>query len=161
LLYLHFALRDHLTYDFVTSVVWSRWNDQIMRVSKEDIIFLLDQASETQQQINQWTEQSRVKLSRSILAALRDFGLLEGKREKRIVKPALPLSTARHLLRILIAEGIRGIDILRDNTWKLFLYQEHEVADALARLAQERVIRFERTGSTIVLQTPPEWETNT
>jgi len=161
LLYLHFALGDRLTYDFVTRVVWSRWNDHSGRVSSEDIVFILDQASETQQQIRQWTEQSRIKLSRSILAALRDFGILEGVREKRIVKPALPLSTVRHILRILTAEGVRGLDILRDDTWRLFLCREHEVADALARLAQERVIRYERTGSTVVLQIPPEWESDT
>lgn len=161
LLYLHFALGDRLTYDFVTRVVWSRWNDESERVSNEDIVFILDQASETQQQIRQWTEQSRAKLSRNILAALRDFGILEGVREKRIVKPALPLSTVSHILRILTAEGIRGLDVLRDDIWRLFLCREHEVADALARLAQERVIRYERTGSTVVLQTPPEWESET
>lgn len=158
LLYLHFALRDRVTYDCVTQVIWAKWNDQNCSVSVEDLVSFLENAADEQPQITRWTEQSRRKVAQSILAALRDFGLLEGVIKKRIVKPAIPLTTARHILRILTSEGVRGMDILRHDTWKLYLCREYEVADLLARLAQDHVIRYERAGNTVVLQTPPEWE---
>jgi len=157
LLYLHYALRDHLAYDFVTEVLWVKWGQQQRAVSPQDVLFLLDQAAEGQPQIQRWSASTRAKLATTIPTALRDLGVLEGVQKKSLVRPALPLSTAEHLLRILITEGLRGIEVLRDATWRLFFCQENDVAGLLARLAQERRIRFERVGTTVVLDTPTEW----
>jgi hypothetical protein len=158
LLYLHYALRDRLTHDFVTQILWDRWVNQQLSVSREDLLFLLDQTSEAQPQIQRWTESTRIKLAGSILTALRDFGVLEGRQKKTLVQPTLPLSTAEHILRILTAEGLRGSEVLRDSSWRLFFCEENDVAHILSQLAQERRIHFERVGSTVVLDTPPEWK---
>ncbi|MBN1937023.1 MAG: DUF1819 family protein [Anaerolineae bacterium] len=157
LLYLHYALRDRLTFDFVTQVLWERWQTQQINVGPQDIHALLDRASESQPQIRRWTESTRTRLVRHILAALRDLGLLEGIYKKTLGQPILPLPTAEHLLRILIAEGLRGGEVLRDPSWRLFFCTENDVAHLLSQLAQERRIRFERVGGTVVLQVPEEW----
>lgn len=157
LLYLHYALRDHLTFDFVTQVLWPRWQARQLAVSPEDLRSFMDQAAETQPQVAQWAEVTRSRLARHILAALRDFGVLEGQQKKTLVQPLLPLFTARHLLRILIEEGCQGMQVLRDPTWQLFFHTENDVAHTLGRLAQEQVIRFERVGDTVVLQAPQDW----
>ncbi|MBN1485981.1 MAG: DUF1819 family protein [Chloroflexia bacterium] len=157
LLYLHYALSDHLTYDFVTKILWGRRNDAQQIVSPQEILFLLDQAAETQPQIQRWAESTRRKLSTSILTALRDFGVLEGGQKKRLARPLLPLSTAEHILHILTAEGKRGAEVLSNSTWRLFFCSENDVAGHLGRLAQERRIQFERVGDTVVLHTPEEW----
>ena len=157
LLYLHYALRDHLTFDFATQVLWERWQVRQMNVGPEDVHALLDQASETQPQIRQWAESTRIRLARHILAALRDFGALEGIYRKTLVQPILPLRTVEHLLRILIEEGLRGAETLRDPAWQLFFHTEDDVAHVLSQLALERRIRFERVGDTVVLDTPEEW----
>jgi hypothetical protein len=47
---------------------------------------------------------------------------------------------------------------LRDSCWRLFFCEENDVAHILSQLAQERRIHFERVGSTVVLDTPPEWK---
>jgi len=158
LLYLHYASKDHLTYDFVTHILWSRWVNHQLPVAREDVLSLLDEASKTQPQIQRWGESTRLKLARSILTALRDFGVLEGKQKKTLVRPVLPLPTAEHLLRVLTAAGLRGSAVLRDSSWRLFFYEENDVAYILSQLAQERRIHFERVGSTVVLDTPHEWK---
>jgi hypothetical protein len=157
LLYLHYALRDRLTYAFVTEILWEQWGNQQRSVVREDVLSLLDQASETQPQIQRWAESTRLKLAGSILTALRDFGVLEGRQKKTLIQPTLPLPTAEHLLRILTAEGLRGSEILRDFSWRLIFCEENDVAHVLSQLAQERRIHFERVGSTVVLDTPDEW----
>ena len=157
LLDVHYALSDRLTFDFVTEVLWERWQARRLKVGPEDVHALLDQASEAQPQIRQWAETTRLRLARHILAALRDFGVLEGIYRKTLVQPILPLPTAEHLLRILIKEGLRGAEVLRDPAWRLFFLTEDDVAHVLALLAQERRIRFERVGGTVVLDTPEEW----
>jgi hypothetical protein len=158
MLYLLYALRDRLTFDFVTTVLFTKRQSDRPVISRNDVLDLLRTASLSQPQIDRWSESTRTKLAGSILTALRDFGLLEGKQKKTLVRPPLPLSTAAVILRILIAEGCRGRQVLEDHIWRLFLLSEADVAQVLARLAQGGTIRFEKAGSTVVLETPAEWE---
>ncbi|OGP47462.1 MAG: hypothetical protein A3K30_02240 [Deltaproteobacteria bacterium RBG_13_51_10] len=157
LLYLHYCLRDKLTFDFVTQIIWQSWNQRKLDISRNDILAFLDTLSEAQPQVARWTLSSRRKLAGSILTALRDFGLLKGSQKKKIHKPPLPLSTAEHLLHILISEGLRGKEPVDDPAWRLFLLSADEVSNVLSQLSQAKLIRFERSGHTVVLDTPANW----
>lgn len=157
LLYLHYALRDHLTFDFVTDILWKQKLDGKLPVQREALLAFLESASGTQPQIARWSESSRRKLSGSILTALRDFGLLQGTQHKRLASPPLPLLTVEHLLRLLYIEGRRGREVLQDSAWRLFMLAEADVVHVLSRLAQERRIGFERAGNTVVLLFPEGW----
>ena len=158
LLYLHYALRDRLTYDFVTEVLWHKGYQTRPPVARNDVLDLLDARTPEHPEIGRWTETSRVKLAGNMLSALRDFGVLEGIQKKFLVRPGLPLSTAKHLLRILVAKAnvagkswrIRpgGSSCSPNRTWR----------PALANLASEGEIHFEKVGTTVVLQTPKDWE---
>jgi hypothetical protein len=158
LLYLHYALRDHLTYDFITDSLWHKGHRTRPVVIPNDVLDLLDREAEAQPQTQRWAEQSRRKLANSILTALRDFGVLEGVRKKVLVRPVLPPDTAEHLLRILITEGRRGRRVLEDETWRLFMLDKQDVTTVLGKLAQAGRIRFEKVGTTVVLETPDIWE---
>lgn len=158
MVYLNYALRDHLTYDIVTGLIWNRWKQNQLKIEREDILSLLDEVGEVQPQIYRWAESSRRKLASNILTSLRDFGILEGVQRKRIVRPILPLFTAEQLLRILTSEGFRGGEVLKHSTWRLFLYSEEDVADILASLSQVNRINFEKVGNTVILHTPDSWE---
>ena len=158
LLYLHYALRDRLTYDFVTEVLWHKGYQNRPLVPRNDVLDLLDAKALDHPEIARWTETSRVKLAGNMLSSLRDFGVLEGIQKKFFVRPSLPLSTAAHLLRILIVEGNRGREVLENSTWRLFMLTEQEVAATLANLAREGEIHFEKVGTSVVLQTPKHWE---
>ena len=158
LLYVLYALRDRLSFDIVTELLWRRWLDRRLDIARNDVMSFLDEAAEAEPQIRRWSLSSREKLAGSILTAIRDFGVMDGKQKKRIACPILPSTTAEHVLHILTAEGVGGADVLRDPTWRLFLCSETDVANALCGLAQDRRIRFERAGDTIVLEPPDEWK---
>lgn len=157
-LYLLYALRDRLTFDFVTKVLWPKGHASRPTISRNDVLDLLATAIPDQPQIDRWSESTRIKLAGSVLTALRDFGVLEGKQKKFLVQPHLPLSTAEALLCILIQEGCRGRQVLASTTWRLFFLSEADVAQVLSRLAQKGTIRFEKAGTTVVLETPAAWE---
>ena len=139
-------------------MVWQKGHRGRPVVAHNDVLDLLISAAQEQPQIDRWSESTRVKLAGSVLTAFRDFGVLEGKQKKFLVQPQLPLSTATALLRILVAEGCRGRRVLEHHTWRFYLITEAEVAQLLARLAREGTIRFEKTGTTVVLETPAAWE---
>jgi BrxA len=157
LIYLHFCLRDRLTYDFVTRVVWRHWLQNRLNISREDVLSFLDEAAGEHPQIRVWSTSSRLKLAGNVLTALRDFGMLEGVQRKLIIKPDLPAVTAEHLVRLEATEGLKGVEVLQSSDWKLFLRTENEVAELLQKLSSPGGIRFERVGTTVLLNTPPEW----
>ena len=98
LLYLLYALRDSLTFDFVAKVLWPRGHNNRPIVSRNDVLDLLKSATPHQPQIDRWSEATRIKLAGSVLTALRDFGVLQGSQKKFLIQPKLPLSTAAALL---------------------------------------------------------------
>jgi hypothetical protein len=157
MLYLHYVLRDKLTYDFVTQVLWSEWCKGKKIVSPEEILYLLDNSSTKYPQIKKWAEKSRRKLAVSILSALRDFGLLSGKQKKNILKPVIPIFTASHILHLLTFEGLMGYEILKNPIWHLFLSTEQDVAYILTKLAQANIIHYEQAGNIVIIQTPEDW----
>jgi hypothetical protein len=152
LLYIHFVLRDRLTLDIVTGPLWDAWTSGRLAVTAHEMGSWIEAVA--RDFFGGLTEGSRKKLATSILSGLRDYGLLRGAQAKTICKPVVASCVVSHLLRILIEEGQRGRSVLEDPAWRMFLLTPDEVAGHLASLAQERVVRFERAGSTVVLETP-------
>ena len=163
LLYLHYCLRDKLAFDVVAKLIWAPLSNHSGGVERgsiapSDVRHLLDDASAEQPHIARWSESTRAKLANSVLTALRDFGALEGKNRKQVVRRSLSNFAAEHLVRLLVSEGQRGRSLINDPTWHLFLMTQRDVSVKLATLASEKRLRFEKSGSTVVLETPIEWE---
>jgi hypothetical protein len=152
LAYLYFALRDHLTFALVTEVFWERWRVRSLAVSVADVLKFLDGESKNHPAVKKWSPSTRTKVAQSTLAALRDFGVLNGIYSKQIQRPALAPETVFHLLCVLLAEGCHGRAVIEAPDWRLFLWSEDDAAKALAELAQRRWIRFERGGRTVILE---------
>ena len=152
LAYLYFALRDRLTFDLVTRLIWERWLARSVAVSVADVLEFLERESDRHPAVKKWKPSTRTKLAQSILAALRDFGVLRGIYAKQIQRPVVSPETVFHLLCVLLAEGTLGRAVIEAPDWRLFLWSEDDTAKALADLAQRRWIRFERSGRTVILE---------
>lgn len=152
LLYLHFVLRDRLTCEWVLRAVWSRWQKGNRRIVRADV--LADLAALLEGIDVRWTEASRSRLATSLLSALRDYGLATGVQVKQLRRPVMTPEVVSHLLRVLVQQGVRGTQVLVHPYWALFFRTPDDAAGELASLAQLGVIRFERAGSTVVLETP-------
>jgi len=153
LVYVHYARRDRLTFDFVTEDLWPRWRRKNREVGRADVTDFL--AVHADGQWAAWRESTRLKLAGNVLTALRDFGLLSGVQRKVLQRPVVPPEVVLHVCRLLNAGGLRGRGLLEACDWRLFLWDTPDVAQALAGLAQRGEIRFERSGRTVVLEVPP------
>lgn len=152
LVYVHFARRDRLTFDFVTDKLWSMWNGGVRDVRRDDVIeFLVERADG---HLGKWRESTRTKLAGNILSALRDFGLLTGVQRKTLQRPVVAPEVVLHLCRLLDAEGLRGRALLEAPDWRLLLWNVQDTSHALSQLAQRGQIRFERSGRTVILELP-------
>lgn len=154
LLYLHFARRDRLTFDFVTDKLWALWKGQRTEVHRNDVLDFLAAYEGEHLHVKKWRESTRKKLAGNVLSALRDFGVLRGVQRKTIERPTVPPEVALHLVRLLSREGLRGRRVLEAMDWRLFLWESHDIAQALSALAQRGALRFERSASTVVLDVP-------
>lgn len=152
LLYLHFVLRDRLTRDWLLGPVWDRWVSGQHRLTRDDVQADLDTLLADCDV--RWTEASRAKLATSLLSAIRDFGLARGVQVKHLQRPVITPAISAHLLRLLIEEGVRGASLIAHPYWRLFFRTQEDVAGELATLSVDKVIQFERAGSTVVLETP-------
>lgn len=156
LLYLHYARRDRLTFEFVTEKLWALWKCRSLEVSRNDVLDFLASSEAQNPRVKGWRESTRKKLAGNVLSALRDFGLLKGVQRKLIQQPLLPLDVVLHLCRLLHGEGLRGRAVLEARDWRLFLREPHEIAAAFGQLAQRGQLRFERSGKTVVLEVPEQ-----
>ncbi|MBI5514927.1 MAG: DUF1819 family protein [Deltaproteobacteria bacterium] len=152
LVYVHFARRDRLTFDFVTDKLWPLWKTGALRVRRDDVIDFLSESA--QGLPSRWRESTRLKVAGNMLSALRDFGLLLGVQRKTLQRPVVAPEVALHLCRLLDVEGLRGRALLEARDWRLFLWNAQDTSLALAQLAQRGELRFERSGRTVVLDVP-------
>ena len=85
------ASADPLVYDFCCDYLA---NLRLKGVRKIDVA---DAASWIASKGNRWSETVIIKVTRALLAALRDFGVLEGKAKKQVAFQQLPLPSFSYL----------------------------------------------------------------
>lgn len=152
LAYLYYALRDRLTFELMTGPIWEKWKKKTTTIDREDVLVFLEYQSSEFPEIKKWRDSTRMKLASNALAALRDFGILTGIKKKYIQRPSITPETVYHLLCILSAEEKEGMAIVEAADWRLFLWDESDILNALGDLAQMGWIRFEKVGRTVILQ---------
>lgn len=152
LAYLYFAFRTRLTFLFVTRFIWKQWQAGVTHLTHRDAMrFIYELAEEEEAQVQAWHEATKKKMASTLLSSLRDFGVLKGAQTRYIQRPSIALPTAYHLLCVLWSEGKSGLEIVSDPAWRLFLWREADVSQALTQLDQLGAVRFEKSGQTVVL----------
>lgn len=152
LAYLYYAIRDRITFEFVIGPVWSKWQDGVTSIGQNDFGAFFEELALQNPYIKSWRESTVEKLASNTLSALRDFGLLKGKQRKHIQRPAISSEAVFHLVCILIAQGKKGRAVVDADEWRLFLWDESDVSNALHTLAQLKWIKFEKAGHSVILQ---------
>jgi hypothetical protein len=152
LAYLYFALRTRLVFLFVTDFLWEQWQAGVTHLTHRDALRYIYALAEEEPLAQGWREATKKRMASMLLSSLHDFGLLKGKQTRYIQRPSIALDAAYHLLCLLHAEGKSGLEIVTDPAWRLFLWSEADVGQALSQLDQRGLIRFEKSGSTIILE---------
>ncbi len=158
LLYIHFCREDAFARALVQDFLATRWREGRESLPTADARSFLEGAADRQPQVRAWTASGRLKLVTNTLRAFTEFGLLAGVKRRTIRKPAPSAVVIEHLLRIILPERTAGASILIDPWWRLFFLDQAEVSEHLGRLARDRRIRYERTGSTVILEIPDDLE---
>ena len=152
LLYLYFILRDRLAFEFVVETVWSKWLAHDLSIGSEDCSRFFTELLQQNEIIQKVTSESKGKLIRNTISTLHDFGLVTGKKHRVISRPPIVLRTAFHIVRLLLLEGLSGKEIVESKDWRIFLLDQHDVSRMMTKLSQEKWIKYEKSGSIVILE---------
>jgi len=160
LLPLHYyaaAAAEPLLWDFVTEVLWPKHERGQQEVGTNDVRRFLESAPASRfSGERRWSPPLRERAARSVLTALRDFGVLSGAVKKSIASSLLPteafafIAMIRHLLRV------RAEAALSDSCWHLFHLSDTAVERFFIEAHQRKLLEYHAAGSVVRIEFPAE-----
>ena len=138
------ARSDRLLYEFVTEelVHVARSGDGSVRID-ETAAWISSHIKKAGQG---WTPTVTLKVGRGILAALRDFGILEGGTKKRIAPVHLPMEAFCYISFWLERLGHGGGSLINHSDWGLFLLSQPIVERLMLEAHQLNLVSFHSAG---------------
>ncbi len=153
-LYYHFALSDLFSYETTTELIYDLYRRGLTNISPRNIHEFLESKKKVHPEINKWSPQTRLSLVRHYLSAMRDFGILEGKNQKRIHRPTVEEDLFLYFVTYLRDCGRSPKAILGNDDFKLFLLSQQEVESKLLEAQKNRRIKFQKAGNIISIELP-------
>ncbi len=132
-------------YGFVTDVVYSRARSVDKRVRIDEAISWLTR--QLQSVSKTWTPTVTKKVARGMMAALRDFGILEGAARKKVASLNLVPDAFALIAFCLHDMRITGRDLVQHSDWRLFLLGETGVEHLFLECHQHGWLKFESAGN--------------
>jgi hypothetical protein len=138
------ARSEPVVYDFVLEEVFrrSKASDLSIRVD-ETVLWIKKKLSERNQS---WSETVSLKVARGLLAALRDFGILDGVANKRIAPVYLPVESFAYLAFVMYKLRLSGERLIMHPDWKLFLMEPSVVENLFLEAHQNRFLHYDAAG---------------
>jgi hypothetical protein len=154
LLYFFTAQNDRTLRDAVLDVLYPRQQagfsdlpvDLVIRELRTWVAQGLTSAS--------WGDPTIVRVAQGIMATLRDFGVLQGKAQKRITPFYLP-TPAFALVALWLQQRERSGDrVLHSDDWKLFFLPVTGVERFFIEAHQEHLLTYQAAGSVVRIDFP-------
>lgn len=146
LLLYHTALADDLLYDFITEHLLGLLTRGRVYMDTADGIQFINNLTAQGLISPPWSEQITMKTSRGLLAACRDFGLLEGQNRKQFAHPLLPYPVFLYVAYSLRDREVPSNQIISHRDWRLFLLEEDQVERQFLSAHQNGDLRYEAAG---------------
>lgn len=151
LLFLYTARAEALLYDFVVERFWPAGHAGDLYLRLEDVQDFLREAVEDGRLPQPWTPSTQVKVSRTVLGSLRDFGLLHqdsrGRREIVLYRPTD--FTVAYLAHELHRASLTDAALAEHPDWGLFGLTRERTLDRLDALGERAGLVVQRAGSVV------------
>ncbi len=139
------ARSDTLLYDFVTDFLSGQSRSPDLHIRIDDVAGWITGRLRLSRQ--NWTPTVTFKVGRGLLAALRDFGILEGTSRKRLAPVYLPIESFTYIAFLLHQLGTSSSTLVNHPDWKLFLLPPSLVEKLFLEAHQRGLLRYEAAGN--------------
>ena len=144
------AKAEPIIFDFCQDYILHRMRPARAGITVEDVrVWLVGKGCA-------WSPGVTTRVARGLLAAFRDFGILEGRSQKRLASFILPIGSFAYLAFYLHREGVLGRNLVFHPDWHLFLLETPAVEHYFLEAHQRRLIAYHAAGSTISISFPCE-----
>lgn len=139
------ARSDALLYDFVSDFLAGQSRSLDLYIRMEEVAGWIT----TRLRVNgqEWTPTVTLKVGRGLLAALRDFGILEGAARKRLAPVYLPIESFAYIAFSLHQLGASGSTLVSHPDWRLFILPPSLVEKLFLEAHQRGLLRYEAAGN--------------
>jgi Putative inner membrane protein (DUF1819) len=156
ILYFHSAQADRLLHDVVTEVLADFYVRGRTEIRVEDIQSTLRTWVREGKTTARWSDYTMLRVSRGVLATLRDFGVLQGASSKRIAPPSLPVSAFAYVAFCLRAGQASGERLIESKEWRLFFLSTNDVERLFMEAHQHRLLEYYAAGPVIRIMFPSD-----
>lgn len=154
ILFFHAACADRLLFDVVTEFLFERQSQGIVDIDVADVQRLIDKSVTEGKTTSAWSEITRLRVAQSLLAALRDFGVLQGVMNKKIAPAFLPIEAFAYVAFYLKQHQPSGAKLIELPDWKLFFLTREGVERFLFEAHQRDLLEYHVAGSVTRLTFP-------
>jgi hypothetical protein len=145
------ATAEPLLGDFCREVLYPRQADARVGVDTALVLSWLNDKG------CPWSPDVATRVARGLLAALRDFGILQGRARKRLADPAPPLRSFAYIAFCLRSHGTTSRELLVHRDWQLFLLSPEGVERLFLHAHQDRLLDYHAAGSVIQIHFPTDF----
>lgn len=150
IVYYHSAKGDDLLYDFVTEYLFEKYSMADFNLNSYDAVKFITDAEGTERLPQGWSEAVKIRVARGLLAALKDYGILEGKAKKKIAPVFLPIEAFVYIAFFLYKNfGITGEKLLNHQDWRLFFFNGIIVERMFLEAHQHGYLQYNVAGSVV------------
>ncbi|MCS7166363.1 MAG: DUF1819 family protein [Gemmatales bacterium] len=154
ILFFHTAQADPLVADVVRHVLLPQAQCGLVEVSVGDLLGPLRAWVAQGRMVRPWSEYTLRRVAQGLLAALRDFGILQGVNKKRLQPAYLPLAAFAYIAYYLHQRHRAVAQLVRRPDWQLFFLTPDAVERAFFAAHQEGYLEYYAAGSVVRLTFP-------
>ncbi len=156
LLYYHAARSERLIYDFASEVVYDIYRAGLSEVPVQQALDFIARAVRDGRIDPAWSASVSLKVARGVLAALRDFGILEGRARKCIRPPSLAVPAFAYIAFCVKHQAASGQGTLCHRDWRLLLLDRGDVERLLVAAHQQDLLWYQAAGSVVRIDFPTD-----
>jgi len=143
------ACRDErLLAAFAEGPLFGWWEQGRVAVPVEDVTSWLQELA-ARGETPEWTSGIRTKVARGLLAALRDFGLLQGAGHKEFARASLSIAGFGYVAYRLHETGASSRAVLASTVWRWWLLDPARVTEMFHEAARNGLLRYSSAGSAV------------
>jgi len=154
ILYFHSARADPLLSDAVTEILVPLHAQGLVDISPLNFQRSLTKWVAEGKTAGHWSASTIERISSGLLAALRDFGVLQGVINKKIAPLFLPLEAFSYIVFYLKQHQPSGAKLIELADWQLFLLERNDVERLLFEAHQHELLEYHVAGSVTRLTFP-------
>lgn len=153
-LYYFAAQADALLHDVVTELLFDRFAQGMVHFPVEVVHQKISTWVAEGQTTQQWSEGTIRRVAQGVMATLRDFGILEGKANKSLRVPDLPIEAFAFIAFDLYRNAASGEKVVTHPDWRLFFLDAETVERFFILAHQEKLLHYNAAGSVVRLDFP-------